>query len=89
MIWKFMYSLAYLQASGAGHRDMWSWLVLWASGPSVFACATSRYNMCTACETFVEAQFAFRRSWQCDSELDREIELEYKELNNEPGILLR
>jgi len=54
---------------------------------------TSRYNMCTVRETFIEAQFAFRRSRQCDSEqrdseLDCEIELEGKELNNELGILL-
>jgi len=49
--------------------------------------------MCTVRETFIEAQFAFRRSRQCDSEqrdseLDCEIELEGKELNNELGILL-
>jgi hypothetical protein len=35
MIWTFMYSLAYLQAWRAGHCDMWSWFLLWASGPSV------------------------------------------------------
>jgi hypothetical protein len=60
MIWSFVCSLAYLQTPRAGHCDMWSWLLLWAFGPSVFACEPSCYDMCTACEAFIEAQFAFQ-----------------------------